>query len=476
MNPPDLGFPSQAQVSACGEDETSFCCAKMETAAASEALRGKSEGKGDGKMASSSLKNMSLTEVVVQRGRQLKVLKQLRRIEAEEDEACRKMEALLLVGKKEENEALGPFVGKEESLLEEFMEWPDLNILEIRKAEDEEATKEALRMMFEDEEEKEAREEAEMMGSDYEAYKASFFRDDWIAVWSRTHGSFEDTTKLGPMRYTDVPAPHYGAFPMCSLQVFSVKVEGIRGGLQWPLDVFGIVAVRDTIDFNRNIIFSRTRDNCQTLTKENRNLALEGPTRAVLWMDYLNIEVKLTVKGATQCEDKDLSFLVVPFVCGHATYSRQICRYKTSKLSTLRLTLGHIVRSVEATIFVRVSDGSWPGDFRAQFAAFTTGIRRKGVAGVDHKKIILLDSGSGKVPVTGEGEIMLSRRVVSVETTGKLRVCVKAWEGLESVNKNAVKDQVFFTPKEASRSSGLLDAGFCKMEVTVAWSLIYCHG
>jgi len=38
--------------------------------------------------------------------------------------------------------------------------------------------------------------------------------------------------------------------------------------LQWPRDVFGIVAARDTVDFNRNIIFSRTRDNCQTLTKE----------------------------------------------------------------------------------------------------------------------------------------------------------------------------------------------------------------
>jgi len=70
------------------------------------------------------------------------------------------------------------------------------------------------------------------------------------------------------MRFTDEPPPRYGAFPMSTLQVYSVRVEGIRRGLQWPLDVFGIVAARDTVDFNRNIIFSRTRDNCQTLTKE----------------------------------------------------------------------------------------------------------------------------------------------------------------------------------------------------------------
>nr|TKW35640.1 hypothetical protein SEVIR_2G388300v2 [Setaria viridis] len=102
-----------------------------------------------------------------------------------------------------------------------------------------------------------------MQQSDYEAYMVSFYRDDWMKVWSRNHGSFKDTTKLGPMRFTDEPAPRYSAFSVDTLQVFSVKVEGIRR-LQWPIDVFGIVAVRDTIDFN--VIFSRTRDNCQTLT------------------------------------------------------------------------------------------------------------------------------------------------------------------------------------------------------------------
>ncbi|CAN6219474.1 unnamed protein product [Urochloa humidicola] len=278
------------------------------------------------------------------------------------------METLVLsVGRTEQNEALGLSVGEEESLLKQFMGWPDLNIDEIIKAEDEEATQKTLIMMFEEEEEKEAKAEAEMMESDYEAYQASSFRDDWIKVWSRKHGSFEDTTKFGSMRFTDVPpAPDYYAYPTSTLQVFSVRVEGIKRSLRWPLDVFGIVAVRDSVDFNRNVIFNRSRDNCQTLTKEDRNLALEGPTRAVVWIDYMHIEVKLTVKGATESEDKDLSFLVVPIVCGHASYSCQILRYNTSKLSTLRLTLGHIIRSVEATIFVRVSDGSWPDGFRAQ--------------------------------------------------------------------------------------------------------------
>ncbi|KAF8664141.1 hypothetical protein HU200_054889 [Digitaria exilis] len=313
--------------------------------------------------------------------------------------------------------------------------------------------------------------DVETMESDYEAYIASRYRDDWISVWSSTCGSFEDTTKLSSMRFTDKPAPRYGAMPIGTLQVYSVRVEGIRRGLQWSIDVFGIVAVRDSIDFNRNIIFSRTRDNCQTLTEEDRNLALEGPTRAVLWQDQLTFEVKLTVKGATESEDKDLSFLIVPFRCAHASNSRHFFRYNTSKLSTLRLSLGHILRSVEATIFVRVSEGSWPDGSRAQFAAFAPGIRPR--------KILLIDSGSRGVPVAGEdGEIMLSHRVVTVETTGKLIVCVRAWEEASGcvARNGVVKDESVFTPKEAGRSSGLLNVGSCKMEVTVTWSLVSIDG
>ena len=72
---------------------------------------------------------------------------------------------------------------------------------------------------------------------------------------------------IPPMLYTDKPAPS-SAFHVSTLQIFSVKVVGIKEGLNWPLDVYGIVAARDCVDHNRNIIFSRTRDDCQTITKE----------------------------------------------------------------------------------------------------------------------------------------------------------------------------------------------------------------
>lgn len=74
--------------------------------------------------------------------------------------------------------------------------------------------------------------------------------------------------KIPPMRFTDKkPEPYHSAHPRTTLQIFSLKVADIRG-LQWPLHVFGKVAVRDTVDHKRNMIFDRTRENCQILTSE----------------------------------------------------------------------------------------------------------------------------------------------------------------------------------------------------------------
>ena len=70
------------------------------------------------------------------------------------------------------------------------------------------------------------------------------------------------------MCFTDEPPKPGVTNPERSMQIFSVKVEKIYGDLHWPLNVFGIVAVRDDLDHLRNIIFEHKRDNCQTINEE----------------------------------------------------------------------------------------------------------------------------------------------------------------------------------------------------------------
>lgn len=207
-------------------------------------------------------------------------------------------------------------------------------------------------------------------------------------------------------------------------------------------------------------------------------MALTGPSRAVMVVvsDPTIIEADLKVKAATELEDECLAFLVMPVVCLSSMYSRMLSYAYTSECSTLEFKLGHIVSSVEATIFVRVMHGSWPHGCRGVFAAFATGIYdghaflERRVAGVGHERIVLLDSRGGRLHVDGDGDVELSRRVVSAEDAGRVIVRVEAF--VEGDGEKGVEREARFESLRDGRSVGELEFGFCKMEVTVFWSLI----
>lgn len=303
--------------------------------------------------------------------------------------------------------------------------------------------------------------------SDAYAEEIIQFCQIWNAQWAGNYGSFHDITIIDPMRFTYDPPPPC-ARPCSTLQVFSVKVESIKGDLQlqWPLDVFGMVAVRDSVDRNRNILFSRSRDNCQTLTEKDQCLVMSGPSRAVVLSNNVSdpviVEVELKVKGINEYKDEDLSLLAKPLTCSNPWDGTSNCSVELfpSKRSVILFTLGHIPSSVEATIFIRVVDGSWPRGFHGEFAARTSII--------DFEKVILLDFGDNDVPISDDGIMKMSRHVVSVEVDGKLKVSFKASQD----DSKAVTGEVKFKPARAGRSYGTLDFVSCKMEVIVAWSLI----
>ncbi|CAM0144944.1 unnamed protein product [Urochloa decumbens] len=287
--------------------------------------------------------------------------------------------------------------------------------------------------------EKDSSEQEEEEGPDrFLAAQARRFMSEWNALYSGYYGRFEDTTQIPNMRFTyEKPTDPVST---ATLQIFSLKVTKIRGDLQWPLHVFGMVAVRDAADHNRNMIFLRPRESCQILTQEDPYLKLTGPTRAVVLVDPVTFEVDMQVKGITEGEDESLSFLAVTFTNSNLLKSKLIKTDYASKLSTLEFKLGSIVSSVEATIFLKVRPGwgSWPDGFRARFSACTASI-----AGKDKAEVILLDSGDDKVHID-EGSISLSRCVASVEISGKLKVCVEAWRGEDVV----VSTSKSFKPKE----------------------------
>ena len=67
--------------------------------------------------------------------------------------------------------------------------------------------------------------------------------------------------------YENFRRPNYPAMVTAAdtLQIISVQVKEITGGLEWPLDVYGIVAFRDVLDRRRIMVFDRQRDDCQRI-------------------------------------------------------------------------------------------------------------------------------------------------------------------------------------------------------------------
>ncbi|KAE8792536.1 hypothetical protein D1007_32939 [Hordeum vulgare] len=284
---------------------------------------------------------------------------------------------------------------------------------------------------------------------------AAKFHSLWNRFYARCGVTFDQTTSIPAMCHTN-PSSDRSAEAMDTLQIMSVKVTSIGGDLHWPLQVFGIVAARDYLDRKRNIVFHRPRNDCQTITQDDCCLALTGPTRAiVVSYDPTYVEVSLKVKGATQSEDKDLSSLVVVFKdgsCPQGVYP--------SRLSTLEIKYGHIYRSVEATVFIRIIGGSWPDGFRGVFSATSSSD--------DNMKFMLLDSEDGGLPVDANGVIALTRRVVSVGLERSLKVSAMAFpvnEGHAAETSEAV-----LKPRRAGVSLVNLCVGSCSMEVRVAWS------
>ncbi|CAN6325962.1 unnamed protein product [Urochloa humidicola] len=81
---------------------------------------------------------------------------------------------------------------------------------------------------------------------------------------------------------------------------------------------------------------------------------------------------------------------------------------------------------------------------------------------------------TGKVAVADDGLVMLDRRVVSVEEEeerkGFLTFHVQATE--DGDGGASVVKKVNFRTRLALRSQSFFELGFCKLSVTVAWSML----
>ncbi|EEC78304.1 hypothetical protein OsI_18026 [Oryza sativa Indica Group] len=314
------------------------------------------------------------------------------------------------------------------------------------------------------------------------------YHTSWDSSLSPHYGPFQRTIDehsgpLPAMCYTHGPIARYAHCDR-TLQIFSIQVVRIKKGLEWPLHVYGLVAVRDSVDHNRNLLFHRTRDDCQILTQKDSFLELTGPSRAILIVDPVGFEVELKVKGGRESDDQILSFQL--FGQNGAFNGRQsvtlVRRFHPIMLgwySKFKFTYAVLNGAVEATICrVKVVRGSWTKEYQGRIVCTTSSIC--------HEDFMLLDSQDAEtMPIGSDDVIKLSRRVVTVELSGELTVSLTAThvgkrtrddDGGIAQNDEALftTDKVRFRPQKSGESCATCKLGFCEVEITVAWSLLNC--
>ncbi|XBI89261.1 hypothetical protein VPH35_027109 [Triticum aestivum] len=275
-----------------------------------------------------------------------------------------------------------------------------------------------------------AREEEEMAFASYHR--------SWESNWGASGRSFfEDTTTVSPMHFTHCTPgcdPGDAAIAGATLQIFTIKLVEIKGGLKWPLSVYGVVAARDCVDHSRNLLFSCDRWRSQKLGQDIRMLdpflRLIGPSRAIVFTNDVYFEIALKVKGKTLSQD-------IALISGRRHYSGGLACLSPSR--TYKVTGGKVTYSTHAPSM----------------------------------EVVMLASRGRTMPKGAHGYLRLSRYVVFVELEGSLNVVIQVYS--ESGDITA-QGEICFMPKACNVSQETCFLGDrgpkVEVEITVAWSLL----
>uniref|UniRef100_A0ACD6A1Q3 Uncharacterized protein n=1 Tax=Avena sativa TaxID=4498 RepID=A0ACD6A1Q3_AVESA len=306
------------------------------------------------------------------------------------------------------------------------------------------------------------------------------YRQSWVYNWSISCGSFTETTSLSPMHFTHSMPGHKpsGATVGSTLQIYSIKVCLEKdSGLCWPLQVYGVVAARDTVDRNRNILFSRQRKNCQELTTKDPFLHLTGPSRAIVTREPPCVEIELKVKGAAKSEDS----VLMSHFWSHSSISyiglNTLCIPIEGDSCTMVLSAEEIGKSVQATIVgihVCVPEGRQrpPFEYGGRVVCSSLPRTEGRLPDSEHiaddpsfRQVVLQD---GEMTICSKGYLSLSRHVVSVELRGKLEVVIEA----RSQSDGAMDGKVVASieAQECNISEDVCHLGDYELKITVAWS------
>ncbi|KAM0856290.1 hypothetical protein ACQ4PT_049215 [Festuca glaucescens] len=301
-------------------------------------------------------------------------------------------------------------------------------------------------------------------GSLHETSSESLHRLHWESIWGsgkESNGVFDDITTLSPMQFTpSTPGIVPCSATICpALQIYSIKIVELNVHLNWPLYVYGVIAARDTVDRNRNLLFYQSRANCQLVTRDDPFLCLTGPSRAIVAANPVTFEVELKIK----CPGADRALLFCTYNwCDMQDTTPWFRGYPCAA----ELSLEHLPRAIQATIVSVGLKGSWPPKHGYRVYCSLSAAQDPTPREVELLNCSCLDCVE-KCHIGADGYLGLARNVVSAQLGSTLKVVIQA-----KARYGGRHNYVEFPVQYCQTSRASCHVVGCEVEVVVAWSLL----
>lgn len=328
------------------------------------------------------------------------------------------------------------------------------------------------------------RREAEQAREDEErrrrAAKHSAVMDSMTEVDPRTGSevitrySFDDFSQfdideeslIPPMRFTKTGYLH-GLNLEDSANILSVKIVSSDRG--FPINVYGTIIARDSVDHKCIYLFNRNREDYQTINSEDDSLILTGPGRGLVLLDfiYLEINLKINVDGKPLGEQISKGLLCIDGRVQPRDEKVNVgSRTLKSWYSSVKVSYATILNAVEGTFEFELLKGHFCGEIKA------------GIEGVEEKIVIHSSKEDGVVTRGDRTFIKLRRHVMTfcLERMLRFEYVIEGCRLCGGVRNATSTRKDEFTPQRRGEEEVVISCGAAKLKEKVVWSMMDIYG
>ncbi|KAF6992914.1 hypothetical protein CFC21_009871 [Triticum aestivum] len=265
-----------------------------------------------------------------------------------------------------------------------------------------------------------------------------------------------EESPIPPMRYTKRSV--HGLKLRDTANILTVKIVSSDKG--FPINVYGTIIARDSIDHKCMYLFNRTRDNCQPIKSRDENLILTGPGRGLVLLDFIYLEIDLKIKVGEEPLGEQISkglLMIDGRVLPRGKKASVAHQTLESWFSTVDVRYATLLHAVEGTFEIKLLEGRFCGNITA------------GINGIQPRIVIYNSKEDGVVSCEGRTDITLRRRVMTLRLDGMLTLGF-AVRGLGGAATR--KQKVEFTPQHRGEEKKEFSCGTAKLQVKVFWSML----